>query len=240
MIFAARKLQEKCMEEHRDLYTTFVELTKAFDIVSRDGLWKIMAKFGCPSTFISVVRQFHDGMVARVLDDSEQPAAFPGTKGVKQGCVLAPTLFSLMLSAMLTDAFRESMPGINITFRSDGKLFNPRRLEATTRVKETVLRDFLFPGECALNASNEQEMQAKMDSFSAACNNFGRTISTKKTEVMFQPAPGNQYHEPQITVNGPGGRDPYLPRQHPLLHSHHRCRGQQQNLQGKQRIRKTE
>ena len=45
-------------------------------------------------------------------------------------------------------------------------------------------------------------MQAEIDSFSTACDNFGLTISTKKTEVMFQPAPGNQYHEPQITVNG--------------------------------------
>ena len=124
------------------------------------------------------------------------------TNGVKQGCVLALTLFSLMLSAMLTDAFRESKPGINITFRTDGKLFNPRRLEATMNVKETVLREFLFADNCALNASEEEEMQAEMDSFSAACNNFGLTISTKKTEVMFQPAPSNQYHEPQITVNG--------------------------------------
>ena len=41
-----------------------------------------------------------------------------------------------------------------------------------------------------------------MDSFSAACNNLGLTISTKMTEVMFQPALGNQYHEPQIIVNG--------------------------------------
>ena len=31
-----------------DLYMTFVDLTKAFDTVSRDGLWKITAKFGCP------------------------------------------------------------------------------------------------------------------------------------------------------------------------------------------------
>ncbi|KAL8613130.1 hypothetical protein ACOMHN_035071 [Nucella lapillus] len=31
MIFAARQLQEKCMEQYRDLYTTFVDLTKAFD-----------------------------------------------------------------------------------------------------------------------------------------------------------------------------------------------------------------
>ena len=220
MIFASQ-LQEKCIEQHRDLYTTFVDLTKAFDTVNRDGLWKIMGKFGCPSTYIAVVSQIHDGMMARGLDDGEPSEAFPVTKGVKQCCVLVVTLLRLMLSAMLNDAFRQSKPGINITFRSDGKLFNLSRLEAATTVKETVLRDFLFADDCALNGSEEQEMQAKMDSFSAACNNFGRTISTKKTEVMFQPAPGNQYHEPQITVNGPGGRDLYLPRQHPLSHSHH-------------------
>ena len=32
-----------------DLYMTFVDLTKAFDTVSREDLWKIMAKFGCPT-----------------------------------------------------------------------------------------------------------------------------------------------------------------------------------------------
>ena len=61
MIFAARQLQEKCMEQHGDLYTTFVDLTKAFDTVSPHRLWKIMGKFGCPSTFNAVVR---DGMMA--------------------------------------------------------------------------------------------------------------------------------------------------------------------------------
>ena len=93
------------MEQHRDLYTTFVDLTKAFDTVNRDGLWKIMGKFGCPSTFIAVVLQFHDGMMARVLDDGEPSEAFLVTNGVKQGCVLAATLFSLMLSALLNTAF---------------------------------------------------------------------------------------------------------------------------------------
>ena len=46
MIFTTRQLQEKCQEQNVDLYMTFVDLTKAFDTVSRDGLWKIMAKFG--------------------------------------------------------------------------------------------------------------------------------------------------------------------------------------------------
>ena len=37
--------------------------------------------------------------------------------------------------------------------------------------------------------------------FSRACVNFGFTISTKKTEVMHQPAPRKMYHEPHIFVN---------------------------------------
>ena len=58
MIFTARQLQEKCQEQNVDLYMTFVDLTKAFDTVSRDGLWKIMAKFGCPPRYIAMVRRF--------------------------------------------------------------------------------------------------------------------------------------------------------------------------------------
>ena len=58
---------------------TFVDLTKVFDTVSREGLWKIMAKFGCPTTFIALVRQFHDDMIARVQNDDEISDPFPVT-----------------------------------------------------------------------------------------------------------------------------------------------------------------
>ena len=103
MIFTARQLQEKYQEQNVDLYMTFVDLTKAFDTVSRDGLWKIMAKFGCPPRYTAMVRQFHDGMQARVQNDGGYSEPFPVTNGVKQGCVMAPTLFSMMFSAMLTE-----------------------------------------------------------------------------------------------------------------------------------------
>ena len=96
MIFAARQLQEKAIEQHVELYTTFVDLTKAFDTVSREGLWKIMAKFGCPNTFIAITREFHEGMQAQVQDNGAFSKPFPVSNGVKQGCVLAPTLFSMM------------------------------------------------------------------------------------------------------------------------------------------------
>ena len=69
---------------------TFVDLTKAFDTVRREGLWKIMAKFGCPTKFIAMVRQFHDSILARVQNEGEFSDPFPVKNGVKQGCVLAP------------------------------------------------------------------------------------------------------------------------------------------------------
>ena len=47
MIFVLRQLQEKCSEQNLGLYAAFVDLTKAFDTVSRDGLWKILARLGC-------------------------------------------------------------------------------------------------------------------------------------------------------------------------------------------------
>ena len=46
-----------------------VDFTTAFDTVSRDGVWEIMAKFSCPPRFIAMVRQFHDDMQARVQNE---------------------------------------------------------------------------------------------------------------------------------------------------------------------------
>ena len=55
MIFTARHYKRSGQEQRCDLYTPFVDLTKAFDTVSRDGLWKILAKYGCPEKLISIV-----------------------------------------------------------------------------------------------------------------------------------------------------------------------------------------
>ena len=95
----------------------------------------------------------------------------------------------MVFSAMLSEAYWDSDHGIHIKHRTDGKLFNLHILQALIKVKETVLRDFLFDDDCIFNAGSEPEMQAVLEKFSTAGNNFGLTISTKKTEVMHQPVP---------------------------------------------------
>ena len=201
MIFAARQIQEKCIEQNQALYMTFVDLTKAFDTVSREGLWKILAKFGCPPKFITMVRQFHDGMKASVKSNGDMSNPFCVTNGVKQGCVLAPTLFSIMFSAMMHEAFQSYPAGVDIRYRLDGKLFNSRRLQAKTKTSLMHVCELLFADDCALLAHDESSMQDCVDRFSNACENFGLTISTAKTEVLFQPVPGDtQAFPPEIKI----------------------------------------
>nr|VZH90198.1 unnamed protein product [Spirometra erinaceieuropaei] len=204
MIFAARQLQEKCQEMRTHLHSTFVDLTKDFDTVNREGMWKIIQKFGCPERFIQTVRQLHDGMIARVTDNGAASEAFAVTNGVKQGCVLVPTLFSLMSSAMLMDACRDERPGIRIAYGMDGHLLNQRQMHFQSRVSTTTVQELLFADDCALNTTSEEEMQRSMDLFSAACENFGLVINTQQTVVMHQPPPNSvtaPNAPPQISVN---------------------------------------
>ena len=156
MISALRQIQEKCREQNMGLYAAFVDLTKAFDIVSRDGLWKILARLGCPPKFLTILGQLHEGQQGQVKHNGPLSDSFPISNGVKQGCVLAPTLFSTFLSIMLREAKDDLPDGIYIPFRADGSLFNLRRLLARMKTIEELITELLFVDDCALLAHTEE------------------------------------------------------------------------------------
>ena len=87
-----------------------------------------MAKFGCPPRFIAVVRQFHDGMQARVQNDGE---------------------FSESCCAVL---WHQHWFPNQVSF--DGNLFNLRRLQAKTKEQTD---DFLYADGMNKNASSETQ-----------------------------------------------------------------------------------
>ena len=100
------------------------------------------------------------------------------------------------------DAFKNCRGGIYIRYRITGKLFNLRRFEAKTKSFNQLVRDLLYADDCDLVTHTEADMQHLMDCISKSCKAFGLTISIEKTEVMFQPVPGNPYAEPSILVDG--------------------------------------
>ncbi|XP_051889891.1 uncharacterized protein LOC127580446, partial [Pristis pectinata] len=144
MIFSLRQLQEECREQRQPLYVAFIDLTKAFDLVSRDGLFRILTRIGCPSRLLRIVQSFHTDMKGVVQFDGSSSEAFNIRSGVKQGCVLAPTLFGIFFAVMLKHAFGTSTDGVYLHTRSDGKLFSLSWLRAKTKVREVLIRDILF------------------------------------------------------------------------------------------------
>ena len=51
MMFSLRQLQDKCREQKQLLYIAFTDLIRAFDLRSRGGLFKVLARTGCPQIF---------------------------------------------------------------------------------------------------------------------------------------------------------------------------------------------
>ena len=178
MIFAVQQLQEKCIEQNEPLYSVFIDLTKAFDTVNREALWTVLECIRCPPKFMS----------GQVLSNGNMTDAFMVSNGMKQGCVLAPVLFNVFFTRMLSHAVQDLEKGVYIRYCLDGSLFNLCQLTAKTKNLQTLLQEVLFADNCALMAYTEQDLQQMLDHLSEASKLFGLTINLRKMEVLHQPA----------------------------------------------------
>ena len=106
------------------------------------------------------------------------------TTGVKQGCVLAPTLFSLLFAQMLDSALSQSTVGVNIHYQYDGDFFNLHHLHSHTKASQVTVHDFLLADDCALAAHPEKDLQELANCFMSAAKAFDLAVSIKKTEVL--------------------------------------------------------
>ena len=103
----------------------------------------------------------HDGMIGRVFADGKESDGFEVTAGVKQGCAIAPSLFSLFFVAMLKQATEDMPQGVTIRFRN-GSIFNLSRLKASTKVTEALIRELLFADDCMMSSSAPTDLQHMM------------------------------------------------------------------------------
>lgn len=97
-------------------------------------------------------------MKATIQYEGSMSDSFEIKSGVKQGCVLAPILFSIFFALLLKHAFGDATEGVYLRTRSDARLFNLARLKAKTTVHKTTIRDILFEEDAAVTSYTEQEL----------------------------------------------------------------------------------
>ena len=70
MLFVIQRLHELARKKGTAVFACFINLTKAYDSVDQELLWDVLRRFGVPPKMLAVIRNFHDGMRARVRMDS--------------------------------------------------------------------------------------------------------------------------------------------------------------------------
>jgi hypothetical protein len=79
----------------------FIDFEKAFDSRNKTKMWNIMEKYGIPKHIIDLVKQSYDGGTCQVVHDDRLSEPIPTTAGVKQGCILSPMLFLIVIDEIM-------------------------------------------------------------------------------------------------------------------------------------------
>ena len=129
-------------------------------------------------------------MTATVLFNGTETEPFTIRTGVKQICVIAPTIFPVYLCAILF-LVRDRLPhGVELDYRLDGRLFNLGRLMAKTIVMKIAVIDLQYADDCAILDHSAKELQTSLDHFTEAYQSLGLFINITQTKVTHQPTPG--------------------------------------------------
>ena len=119
-IFNLRILCEKYLKHQQNLYHVFIDFKKAFDRLWNAAIWATKRKYNISANLVRTIEQLYDKARSAVQMNGSIGEWFRTTVGVRQGCLLSPTLFNIFLERIMSDAQEEhdgkvSIGGRNIT-----------------------------------------------------------------------------------------------------------------------------
>ena len=161
-IFLLRNLMERALEMQQDLYMCFIDYTKAFDCVRHEEIIDMLQSLNVDGKDLQIVKNIYWEQTAAIRVGTDVSKFQHIKKGVRQGCVLSPDLFSLY-SEMIMRHIQE-LPGIKVGGQS--------------------INNIRYADDTVLIATSENDLQALVDIVNRESNKLGLSLNKKKTEVM--------------------------------------------------------
>ena len=108
---------------------------------------KTLQKVGIEGTYLNIIKPIYDKPTAKIVLNGEKLKPFPLRSGTRQGCLLSPLLFNIVLEVLAT-AIREEIEikGIQIRkedvklslFADDMLLYTEYPKDATRTLQEQI------------------------------------------------------------------------------------------------------
>ena len=114
LIFNLRILGEKYLQHQQNLYHVFIDFKKAFDRVWHEALWATMRKYNISVSIIRAIENLYDKAQSAVLFNGSTGEWFRTTVGVRQGCLLSPSLFNIFLERIMCEALNDHEGSVSI------------------------------------------------------------------------------------------------------------------------------
>lgn len=163
-IVTLRIILEQINEWQSNLHACFVDFTTAFDSICRDNIWSSLRSRHIPSKLINIIKSHYDGFTCKVLHNKMLSPDIKPKTGVKQGCLMSPILFLVVLD----DVMRRALPDNHgISWDMFGQL-----------------EELSYADDIVLLSTNRSDMQTKLNLLSEHASNVGLRINTTKTEFL--------------------------------------------------------
>ena len=144
----------------KHIYFCSIDYAKAFDCVDYNKLWKILKEMGT-----CLLRNPYSDQEATIKTKHETTDWFQIRKGVHQGCILSPCLFSLYADYIMRNTgLDEAQAGIKIAGRN--------------------INNLRYADDTTLMAESEEELKSLMMKVKEESEKVGLNLKILKTEIM--------------------------------------------------------
>jgi len=166
-IFTLSSIIEKSLSKRRGkLYVAFVDLRKAFDSVDRQSLFRALSEAGVSGRMLKSLMSIYKSVLSCVRAGSSRTDFFECPLGLRQGCCLSPSLFTLFINAVADNMDAQGRHGIQLM---------PGLLE---------LFLLMFADDIALLSDTAQGLQNQLNCLARTCSDLKLTVNTEKTKIM--------------------------------------------------------
>ena len=166
--------------DERPAFLAFVDLAKAYDRVSRDLLWEALAFIGVQGPFLAALQSLYADVRMAVQLPSGPSQLFPCRRGLRQGCPLSPTLFTLFFDHLADYLRRNDV----LRWQRNERLRVDEGVPILAVGGERPLRALFFADDVVLIARSRDGLQALLKRLQIFCERWQLEVNVAKTKAM--------------------------------------------------------